>query len=61
MKTDEFDVEIGFAMAKRDSFFLQEVNYDMDNSVNRSYEVFAMYKPAKPSLTFDKLTRKLVS
>ncbi len=57
MSTDEFDVEIGFGtVANENIFYLQDVNYDMDNSVKRSYEVFAMYKPATPSLTFDKLT-----
>jgi len=57
MDSDKFDVEIGFGMvANNNTFFLQDVNYDMDNSVNRSYEVFVMYRPATPSLTFEKLT-----
>ena len=57
MSTEEFDIEIGFGTrANKNTFFLQDVNFDMDNSVNRSYEVFAMYQPATPSLTFDKLT-----
>ncbi|WP_296385462.1 zinc ribbon domain-containing protein [Winogradskyella sp.] len=59
MSTDEFDVEIGFGTAaNNNSFFLQDVNYDMDKSVHRSYEVFAMYKPATPSLTFNQATEE---